>query len=100
MRRIVALLAFSLCSLLIFDPTARSASKPHTISFGKWTKVKWLTGPDETAASELKVRPLYIDGHLREYVLNVPHEITERLFVVRRAFRVNDDLPGENPPVP
>jgi hypothetical protein len=99
MRCHVVVFALLFCCLLIFDPAAHSASKPHTVSFGKWTKVKWLTDPDEATASELKVRPLYIDGRLREYVLNTPHEITERLFVVRRAFRINDNLPGENPAV-
>ena len=29
-----------------------------------------------------------------------PHEITERLFVVRRAFRVNDTLPGDEAAAP
>lgn len=86
-----------LCSLFVFEPTAYSAAKPHTITFGKWTKVKWFTGSDEATVLELKVRPLYIDGKLREYVLDLPHEITERLFVARRAFRINDNLPGDNP---
>jgi hypothetical protein len=85
------------CGLFVCEPAACSAVKPHTISFGKWTNVKWFTGPDEATVSELKVRPLYIDGRLREYVLNTPHDITERLFVIRRAFRINDNLPEERP---
>ncbi len=72
-----------------------ATSKPHAIVFGKWTTIKLLTGREEDEPLELKSRPLYIDGKLREYTLGVPHEITERLFVVRRAVRVNDVLPEE-----
>jgi hypothetical protein len=69
--------------------------KPHVISFGKWTAVKW---PDATGTKllDLKMRPLFVDTRLREYTTGTPHELTDRLFVVRRVFRVNDALPGES----
>ena len=44
---------------------------------------------------DLKVRPLVIDTHLKEYTTGNPHDVTDRLFVVRRVFRINDALPGE-----
>jgi len=65
------------------------------IVFGKWMMVKVLTGREENEPLELKVRQLSIDGKLREYTFGIPHEITERLFVVRRVVRVNDALPEE-----
>jgi len=37
-----------------------------------------------------------VDGRVKEYVLGQPHEVTDRLFVVRRAFRVNDSLPEDS----
>jgi hypothetical protein len=40
------------------------------------------------------------NGRGRESTLGPSHEITERRFVVRRAFRVNDSLPGETPAAP
>ncbi len=46
----------------------------------------------------LKIRALVVDGHVKEYVLGAPHEVTDRLFVVRRAFRANDSLPGDPAP--
>lgn len=46
----------------------------------------------------MKVRALVIDGRVKEYALGMPHEVTERLFVVRRAFRVNDSLPEDSGP--
>jgi hypothetical protein len=36
-----------------------------------------------------------IDGRLREYLTGAIHDVTERLFVVRRAYRMNDALPEE-----
>jgi hypothetical protein len=44
----------------------------------------------------LKVRPLFVDTRLKEYTTGNPHEMTDRLFVVRRAFRVNDALPADS----
>ncbi|HTW56837.1 MAG TPA: hypothetical protein VMD99_01765 [Terriglobales bacterium] len=46
----------------------------------------------------IKVRALVVDGRVKEYVLGAPHEVTDRLFAVRRAFRVNDSLPEESVP--
>src|ERR1039458_6878084 len=68
--------------------------KPHVIAFGKWISAKW---PNATGQKllDLKVRPLFVDTRLREYTTGTAHELTDRLFVVRRAFRVNDALPTE-----
>ncbi len=75
--------------------TALAASKPHVITFGKWTAVKSSIGRDETRPQDLKVRALYVDGRLKESTFGLPHEVTEQLFVVRRVVRVNDTLPQE-----
>ncbi len=71
-----------------------SASKPHVIFFGKSIAAKW---PNATAEKmlDLKVRPLFVDTKLKEYTTGDPHELTDRLFAVRRAFRINDALPAE-----
>src|SRR3989442_15912472 len=87
-----------LCSIIVLAGTARSSDLPHVITFGKSTQVRWLAGADENTPIELKVRALYVDGKLKEFTIGSPHEITERLFVVRRAFRVNDSLPDEGAP--
>lgn len=71
---------------------AESASKPHVVAFGKWTVVKWEAGAN---AQEMRVRALFVDTRLKEYTTGLPHDITDRLFVVRRAFRLNDSLPSE-----
>jgi hypothetical protein len=73
--------------------------KLHVISFGKWTVVKWSVGPDEKNAVDLRVRALFVDTRLKEYTTG-PHDVTDRLFVVRRVFRLNDTLPQESAAAP
>jgi hypothetical protein len=70
--------------------------KTHVITFGKWTAVQWFPGTDEDKPVTLKVRPLLVDGRLKEYVLGPAHEVTDRLFAVRRVFRLNDTLPNDS----
>src|SRR5438309_1044022 len=74
---------------------AYAAPKTHMTTFGKSVSVKWYVGLNESSTFDLKVRPLYIDGQLKEYTIGSPHDITDRLFAVRRAFRINDNLPEE-----
>lgn len=80
--------------LLAIPCLCSAASKPHSITFGKWTAAKW---PNATGQKlfDLKVRPLFVDARLKEYTTGNPHELTDRLFVVRRAYRINDALPPE-----
>jgi hypothetical protein len=62
--------------------------------------VKWYVGPADSKAVDLRIRGLYVDTRLKEYTTGVPHEVTDRLFVVRRVFRLNDTLPEEAGSVP
>ena len=79
----------------MFTIPAPGATKPHAVSFGKWTAIKWCVGENESKCLDLKVRTLYVDSRAREFTVGTAHDVTERVFVVRRAFRVNDSLPGE-----
>ena len=87
-------------SFFLFLETAVAASKPHVIAFGKWTAVKSFTGLDQSRPDDVKVRPVYVDGRLKEFTFGIPHEVTEGLFVVRRIVRVNDTLPQETASTP
>lgn len=78
-----------------FSFRAFAAPKPHTIVFGKWTIVKFRAGPEEKESLEFKIRALYVDGRAKEFTIGLPHDTTDRLFVVRRAVRLNDSLPDE-----
>ena len=76
--------------------TAFGAAKVHVIAFGKWMTVQWAAGAAGLEkAPPIKVRGLIVDGRVKEYVTGVAHDVTDRLFVVRRAFRVNDSLPTD-----
>ena len=77
---------------------AFAASKPHVITFGKWTLVR--VSSDLDRSEDLKVRPMYVDGRLKEFTFGIPHDVTEQLFVVRRMIRVNDSLPQETAAAP
>lgn len=76
-----------------------AATKVHVVAFGRWMPVQCFAGygPTEKPIS-IKVRALIVDGRIKEYVVGPPHEVTERLFVARRAFRVNDSLPEDSTP--
>jgi hypothetical protein len=86
----------SVALFLVVVPSLQAASKPHVMSFGKPTTVKLLLGPAEEKAVTISVRPLYLDTKLKEYTTGPAHDITDRVFVVRRAYRVNDSLPMES----
>jgi hypothetical protein len=84
-----------LCALLVIE--AGAASRAHIITFGKWTSVQWIAGEDGRPMN-VKVRALIVDGRVKEYVLGLPHDVTDRLLVARRAFRVNDNLTDDSAP--
>jgi hypothetical protein len=91
----VVLILIVVCSL---TSSGLAASKTHTVSLGKWITVQW--SPDSGSADEkpvaLKVRSLLVDARVKEFTVEAAHDVTDRLFVVRRAFRVNDSLPQES----
>lgn len=93
------LIGLLFCAVL-FTAAAGAATKVHVITFGKWMSVQWLpgSGAEDEKPLTLKIRALVVDGRVKEYVLGSPHEVTDRLFVVRRMFRLNDSLPEDAAP--
>jgi hypothetical protein len=74
-----------------------ASAKVHVIAFGKWMSVPWNAGPSTDGRTlTLKIRALIVDGQVKEYLLGTSHDVTERLFVVRRVFRINDSLPEDS----
>jgi hypothetical protein len=96
MRRFGLLLTLAL-SLSVFG---NAAAKPHVVSFGKWMPVKLFVGPTEDKTVPIQVRALYVDTKLKEFTTGETHDVTDRIFVVRRAFRVNDSLPTDEKKLP
>jgi len=58
--------------------------------------VPWFVGSAEDKKLDLKVRALYVDTKLKEFTIGEPRDITDRTFVVRRAYRINDALPQDS----
>ena len=95
--RLPALVLLTAASLAL---GARAAPPAPTIYFGKWLAVEWNPGSGKNKTLPLKARALYVNGRMREYTVGEPHIVTDQLFVVRRAYRLNDLLPGEKSPAP
>lgn len=83
-------------SFLLLAGSSFAVPKAHTVALGQWRTIEVST--EAGGKQPLKVRELIIDGRIREYTAGAAHEVTERLFVVRRAYRVNDALPEEKKP--
>jgi hypothetical protein len=88
--RVLRVLAVVLCSVL-----AGAASKPHVVGFGSAQPVKLFIGPSGDKTLDITVRALYVDSKLKEFTTGKPHDVTDREFVVRQAFRINDALPDD-----
>jgi hypothetical protein len=66
-----------------------AASQGHVVALGNWRAIKLASG------QEIKVRAVLIDGRIKDYATGPPHDVTENVFVVRRAYQLNDALAGE-----
>jgi len=84
--------------LLLACIPALAAPKPKVITFGKWMKVPFFIGPSEEKSIDIKIRSLMVDGSIKEFTTGDTHDVTDRYFIVRRAFRVNDWLPDDPDP--
>jgi hypothetical protein len=82
--------------IIVAVAASSAASKPHAVSLGKWSTVKVLVGDDENTQAEMKIRALIVDGGVKEFTTGTAHEVTDRIFVVQRAYRLNDLLPQES----
>ena len=96
-KKCILRLIFVIVTVTVLPSRSGAATKVHVIAFGKWMSVQWL--PDSAGHPvPLKVRALVVDGRVKEYAAGTPHEVTERLFVVRRVYRMNDSLPEDSAP--
>jgi hypothetical protein len=66
------------------------------MSLGKPMPIELLPGPSEEQSLNTSARPLYLDTKFKEYTTGPLHDITDRVVVIRRAYRVHDSLPTES----
>ena len=78
--------------LIVCSAILAHGAKAHMVTFGPWIKVKLFLGPEADRVQDMKIRSLNVDGRSREFTIDQPHDVTDRVFVVRRAYRMNDAL--------
>ena len=93
----IAVLALTIGLTTSLSATPR---KIHVVSLGAVRRVPYSRVGDPAGAAPdeagLRIRPLVVDGNVKEWTTGESHDVTDRSFVVRRVMRINDQLPGEN----
>jgi hypothetical protein len=78
---------------------AARAPRYHSVALGGLRKVPYSREGDPEGAmsdeTELEVRPLVIDGRVKDWTTGAHHDVTEQTFTVRSAVRINDSLPAD-----
>lgn len=99
MENPVRALACTLVLALAVPALAASAPKRHTVGLGAARKVAYSQAGDPAGFTpgedSLAIRALLVDGAVKEWTTGDAHDVTDRSFVVRRALRLNDSLPGD-----
>lgn len=84
---------------MILPAMAWCLPKPHVVAMGGARKEPYSAEGDPAGArkdeTELKVRPLMVDGKTKDWTTGDAHDLTVRSFAVRRAVRLNDALPTD-----
>ena len=92
-------LAAWLAVLSVSASLSATPRKVHVVGLGAFKRVPYSRAGDPAGAgaseNTLKVRPLVVDGVVKEWTTGDAHDVTDRSFVVRRVLRINDELPGE-----
>jgi hypothetical protein len=85
-----------------FAAKAKSPRPPksHSVALGATHKMPYSIAGDPASAqpgeTELRVRPLVVDGKVKEWTTGEVHDVTSRSFTVRRAVKLNDALPTDH----
>jgi hypothetical protein len=93
---------FAVFLALALPAVSWCATKPHAVALGAPHREPYSVEGDPAGAqrgeTELKVRPLVVDGKVKEWTTGDAHDVTDRSFTVRRAIRINDSLPSDRMP--
>jgi len=84
---------------LVGPMSAWCAPRIHVVVLGAVKREPYSAESDPAGAkkeeTELKVRPLVVDGKVKDWTTGEAHDVTDRSFAVRRALRLNDALPTD-----
>jgi hypothetical protein len=97
-RRFLSIALFA--AILACVPSAHAAArKQHSVYLGAVKHVPYSRKGDPAGAAadetSLPIRALLVNDVLKEWTTGEAHDITDRSFVVRRAIRLNNSLPGD-----
>lgn len=85
--------------LVVSVSTGAAPRKSHVVVLGAVKRVPYSKAGDPAGAAAgedaLKIRPLLVDGVVKEWTTGDAHDVTDRSFVVRRVLRLNDSLPAD-----
>jgi hypothetical protein len=70
-----------------------AAPRQHTVVLGPWRSASVIT--EAGKAIPVKLRKLLVDEKFKEHTAGPSHDVSDRLFVVRKATQLNDSLPQE-----
>ena len=93
--------AIGASSLICFASITLHATprKQHVVVLGAAKRVPYSRAGDPSGAAAredaLRIRPLVVDGAIKEWTTGDAHDVTDRSFVVRRVLHLNDSLPGD-----
>jgi len=91
--------AIGVSFLVSLQGNAAATHKEHVVVLGAVKHVPYSRAGDPAGAASgedsLKIRPLLVDGVVKEWTTGDAHDVTDRSFVVRRVLRLNDALPGD-----
>ena len=78
--------------------TANTAPRQHSVTLGPPRTISIVN--ESGKALPLKSRKLLVDDKFKESTVGPLHDVTDRLFVVRKATQLNDSLPQDTGKAP
>jgi hypothetical protein len=85
-------------SLILAISYAWAAPRQHTVILGPWRSASVITETGKPVP--VKFRKLLVDDKFKEHTAGPSHDVSDRLFVVRKAAQLNDSLPQETGKAP
>lgn len=97
--RFISFFASTAVLLASVPAVSAGAGKEHSVYLGAVRHVPYSRQGDPAGAApgedSLAIRALMVNGERKEWTTGDAHDVTDRSFVVRRAIRLNDSLPGD-----
>ena len=85
-------------SLILSISYGWAAPRQHTVVLGPWRSASVITDTGKTIP--VKLRKLLVDEKFKEHTAGPSHDVSDRLFVVRKVGQLNDSLPQETGKTP